>query len=372
MESFTGLDPYTLNEVTIVDKNVKQGTNYATTIHLEYLGLKCAGKRIRDSMLKDGAIAVRYKEECGILSEIRHPNIVQFLGICFLEGETMPTLVTELFTNSLTSCIERYGEPLPNAFAYSILNDVALGLRYLHSKHPPVVHGDLSSNSIVFTPTMTAKIADLGIAWIVAFTHGDSQATNVPSSTCVFKPIQVDSVELDTKTDIFSYGVVMIHIFSGKWPESQVEQQPSKKKSRKAIPVTEVKHREHLLQAIGKDHPMMELICKCIDSDPQQKPNVKEVLGKTSEMVSTFPPRIPADPLDMVKIIVGEGEKVKALKKAIHKKEETIQRQEQQHSLEVEKLQQYLECLRLPLTTTKQVCYTEQYKILHLQNQNPS
>lgn len=360
MVSFTGLDPYTLTEITIVDKNVEEGA-YATTMNLEYLGLKCAGRRIHDSLLNDGAIVVRYKEECNILSEIRHPNIVQFLGVCFLEGETPPILVTELFPTHLTSCIERYGEPLPNEFAYSILNDVALGLRYLHSKKPPIIHCDLSSNSIVLTPMMTAKIADLGVARIVTPTHG-SQATNVPSGTCAFKPIKVGSLEPDS-SDIFSCGVMMIHIFSGKWPEPQVEQQQSKKKSRKAIPVTEVKRREHFLQAIGKDHPMMELICKCIDDDPQQRPSATEVLGKTSEMVAKFPPRIPADPFDMAKILVGEGEKVKALKDAVDEKEKRIRTQEQQHSLKVEKLQQYLERLRLPLTTTKQVCNTKQYKI---------
>ena len=353
MASFTGLDPYTLTDVTVTNDTVEQGA-YAKVLHVDYLGLKCSGKRINTNVLNEGDLLARLKDECCLLSTIRHPNIVEFFGVFFQEGDGTPILLSELLPTTLTSCIESYGI-LPKEFSYSILHDVALGLSHLHSKTPPIVHGDLSSNSIVLTSTMTAKIADLGVARIVSYAQG-SHMTKASSGTTAFMPPELLTGESspDTSVDTFSYGVLTIHIFCGKWPEPQAPLEQSKKKSKKVAPPTEAKRREQYLQWIGKDHPLMALVHKCIDNDPQKRPDAKEILERSSEMVSKFPSSVP-NPLDMLKILVGEGEEIKSLRQAAEEREKMIRKKEEQHKLEVEELQQYLERLRIPLTTIKQV-----------------
>ena len=131
------IDLHKLTGVKITDRVLGHGS-YATVLELEYLGLKCAGKKVHDVLLRwpyhyyaaqeDASHAVRgFEEECRLLSQIRHPNIVQFLGVYFPEqGVQVPILVMELLPTNLTSCIERYGI-LPNEISYSILHDVALG-----------------------------------------------------------------------------------------------------------------------------------------------------------------------------------------------------------------------------------------------------
>ena len=92
---------------------------------------------------------------------MRHPNIVQFLGVYFEEGAKMhiPMLIMEYLPMNLTTCIKKYGIPpestqatdehgiLPMEISYSILYDVALDLHYLHKQTPPIIHRDLPTMS---------------------------------------------------------------------------------------------------------------------------------------------------------------------------------------------------------------------------------
>ena len=156
--NFDQLETYKLKEVQVTDRELGHGS-YATVLELDYIGLKCAGKKIHDELLKQDLTTygmLRFKEECRLLSQVRHPNIVQFLGVYFQQGVQAPILVMEFLPTNLTSCIERYGI-LPKEMNYSILHDVALGLCYLHSQTPPIIHRDLSSNNVLLTPNMTAK-----------------------------------------------------------------------------------------------------------------------------------------------------------------------------------------------------------------------
>ena len=86
--TFTGFDPYMLTGVRVTDREMGHGS-YATVLELEYMGLKCAGKKIHELLLRQGDNSYtvrRFEEECRLLSQIRHPNIVQFLGVYFRQG----------------------------------------------------------------------------------------------------------------------------------------------------------------------------------------------------------------------------------------------------------------------------------------------
>ena len=334
--SFTGFEPYKLTRIRVTDRELGRGS-YATVLELDYMGLKCAGKKIHKYLLKQGDTSYticRFEEECRLLSQIRHPNIVQFLGVYFQQGKQVPILVMELLHCNLTSCIDQYGI-LPKETSYSILHDVALGVCYLHSQTPPIIHRDLSSNNILLTSNMKAKISDLGVARMLNLTPLQvSHMTQTPGTPAYMPPeVIIANPKYDTSVDEFSYGILMIHMFCGKWPEPQTG--PVRTEPGKMIPVSEAERREIFLEAIGSDHPLMDLILKCIDNHPQTRAHASEMVERLTEMVSQFPITL-TNQLEMQQQIEASEVEKRALAGEVERKDQVIQELKSQISMSKE------------------------------------
>ena len=164
--------------------------SYAAVVEVDYKGLRCAGKKIH-RVLYEGQVdnlVRRFEEECRLLSQLRHPHIVQFLGIYFEVDTNAPVLVMEFLPTTLTQCLDRYGV-MPEEINCSILQDVAVGLRYLHDRRDPIIHRDLSANNVLLTADMRAKISDLGVAKIVEDNSSKmSTMTRAPGTQCYMPP----------------------------------------------------------------------------------------------------------------------------------------------------------------------------------------
>ena len=213
MESVDELQEYILKDVQRNGKRLGSGA-YGWVDELEINGVVVAGKRIHEVLVDPfnrGAETTRaqFLAECMILSALRHPHIVQFLGICFLEGSTLPVLVMEYLPHSLDTLLENRPN-IPTTMKVVFLNDVAKGLAYLHAHDPPIIHRDLTARNVLLNSAMVAKIADFGVARIVNL-HGNQAAslTRAPGAT-VYMPPEADqgTALYNTKLDVFSYGVV--------------------------------------------------------------------------------------------------------------------------------------------------------------------
>ena len=77
------------------------------------------------------------------MSDLRHPNITLFLGVCFLPNCQLPVLVMERLDGSLDDLLETVPN-IPLALKRSILEDIARGLLYLHKHNPQIIHRDLT------------------------------------------------------------------------------------------------------------------------------------------------------------------------------------------------------------------------------------
>ena len=320
---FTGLEPYKLCGVKVTDRELGHGS-YAAALELEYMGLKCTGKKIHEILLKQADtiryIVRRFEEECHLLSQIRHPNIIQFLGVHFHPGVRAPILVMEFLPTNLTSCIDQYGI-LPKEISYSILHDVTLGLYYLHSQTPAIIHQDVSSNNILLTLNMTAKISDLGVARILNLTPLQvSRMTQAPDTTAYMPPeVMTASPRYDTSIDVFSYGVLMMHIFSGRMPEPKVR--PVSTYPSKLTSVSEPERHDVILKAIGKDHPLIitSLIRRCINNHPKLRPGMSEIVKRLGEIVLQFPSSFSkVNHLEMLKHIEVCEEEKRKLQQTLH------------------------------------------------------
>ena len=155
----------------------------------------------------------RYLHECQLMSSLHHPNITQFLGLCFLPESTLPLLVMERLETSLDDLLENMPN-LPLFFKHSFLEDVARGLLYLHYRDPPVIHRDLTSKNVLLTSSLVAKITDMGNSRIVNLNPNQMAGTlSKCPGTLVYMPpeAQDDSGCYGVSLDVFSFGHLALY-----------------------------------------------------------------------------------------------------------------------------------------------------------------
>ena len=160
-----------------------------------------------------------FLRECEQSSRLRHPNVVRFFGIYHPPGARVPSLVMERLHCSLTSLLEN-NPVVPIGTKIWIIKDVALGLRYLHTRNPPIIHRDLSSNNVLLSKGMEGKIGDLGTARLVD-PRRQSKMTKAPGTVDFMPPealANVTNIYYGQELDVFSFGCVMLHALSHEWP----------------------------------------------------------------------------------------------------------------------------------------------------------
>ena len=291
-----GLHRFKLDGVKEMGTEIGRGA-YASVVELRFRGLKCVGKKLHRELYDSASYRAqqgmlqRFKAECDILSELKHPNIVQFLGVNFEQGSRLPMLVMEFVHTTLSACLDRHGK-LPDEVSYSIVDDVATALCYLHGHDPPIMHRDLSANNVLLTADMRAKISDLGVARILDLSPPQrTQMSMCPGTPAYMPPEALDpKPTYNTKLDSFSYGVLMLHIFCGRWPLPSKPNRVSPDDPSKLIPQSEAQRREEYLETIGEDHPLRQLILECLSNHPGHRPNIEVVLDRIREILVRFPP----------------------------------------------------------------------------------
>ena len=345
--STVGFESYRLSGVQLTEEEFGRGS-YAVVLRLEYRGLKCAGKQLYPVLYEQGVgdTVRRFEEECRLLAQMRHPNIVQFIGVYFEEGSRVPILVMEFLPTTLARCIDTYGV-LPEEVSYSILHDVALGLYHLHSQTPPIIHRDLSANNVLLASNMTAKISDLGVARILNLTPQQmSRMTSTPGTPAYMPPEAMRAnPRYDARIDQFSYGVLMIHVLSGRWPLPLREPTFVNPENRaQLLAVSEAERRDGYLRDIGNAHPLMDLILRCVSNDPRQRATAAQMVRQMEHMTRHSPPAFP-NRVEMLQRIRADTTEKGSLREenetfAAEYEQSQLEREEliQQHRAEVEQI----------------------------------
>mmetsp|Transcript_13421 Transcript_13421/g.26753 ORF Transcript_13421/g.26753 Transcript_13421/m.26753 type:complete len:588 (+) Transcript_13421:217-1980(+) len=168
-------------------------------------------------------IIQNFKKEVFILKKLRHPNIVQFMGAC-----TQPSslcIVSEYMTKGslfkiLHSNNEKERVNLTLGQKLKMACDVAVGMHYLHTSSPPIIHGDLKSPNLLLDANYTVKVCDFGLSRIKTATKlsvGSKMGT--PEWTA---PEVLQSSTSSEASDVYSFGVVLWEIFTGQVPWEDV------------------------------------------------------------------------------------------------------------------------------------------------------
>ena len=278
----TSLEPYRLSGIQETGKELGQGS-YGSVEELVYRGCLCAGKKLHSVLVESEGpnryMTHRWLEECSLRSQLLHPNIVQFLGI--YQPSRLPVLVTEYLPTTLDKCLDANGR-LPEEINYSIFRDVTLGLNYLHQSPAPIIHCDLTVRNVMLTGSLRAKIADFEVCEILE-PGRDIDLPTIPGTPTYMPPEAfLDRPRFDTKLDMFSYGVVMVHTLCAQWPFPTESFRVDPSKLDVLIAVSEADRRAKYLDQIGRDHPLMDLILQCLSNDPRRRPTAVEVLAQVA------------------------------------------------------------------------------------------
>lgn len=281
------LERLELKGVQETGRMLGQGS-FSLVVEIEYRGLKCAGKKLHISVEGSNKqnVLKSFARECKVLEGLNHPNVVQFLGIHTPQDQLLPTLVMELMYTALSSCLEKHGT-FSHEISYSILQDVATALCYLHFNNPSIVHRDLTANNVLLSSDMRAKVGDLGVAKLLDI---DVKTRLTKSPRCAaYLPPEVNSPnpQFGTEGDCFSFGVLILHTFCADWPMPDVGE---KEKQKRNPPQNEASTRKAYLSKLGHNHPLKQLVYECLSDNPTQRPDAEKIQKSISTVASRYPP----------------------------------------------------------------------------------
>lgn len=172
-------------------------------------------KILKPEFTQDAKFVENFRRESHAAASLSHPNIVSIYDVG-QEGN-INYIVMELVTGMTLSEMIKAQAPISYKKAISITKQIAAGLSAAHKKG--IVHRDVKPHNILITEDGIAKIADFGIAKAVSNTTiVDSTKDNVMGSVHYFSPEQAKGGYVDEKSDIYSLGIVLFEMLTGKVP----------------------------------------------------------------------------------------------------------------------------------------------------------
>ena len=288
MASGESIQGFVLKGVTSLNRKELGRGAYGKVYAVKYCQTVCAAKEIHSILIEDVEETERrltiesFLRECRQCSMLRHPNVIQFLGVYYPTGAggansmRLPVMIMEMMTDSLTSFVDKH-EKIPVHIKYSIVHDVSLGLCYLHNHDPPIVHRDLSPNNVLLTAHHVAKISDLGVAKVIKADSRKSM-TKAPGTVDFMPPEALTRNPIyGPPMDVFSLAGIILHTFNQQWPSpsEQVQFDPN---TRRKVALLEVERRQQYLdKMIGEAEVLRPLVEECLDDDPAVRPTIATV-----------------------------------------------------------------------------------------------
>ncbi|KAE9617681.1 hypothetical protein Lal_00018515 [Lupinus albus] len=227
-------------------------------------------------------------EELKILQKVNHGNMVKLEGFCIDEEETDCYLVYEYVENgSLYSWLhEDRKEKLNWRTRLRIAIDIANGLQYIHEHtRPRVVHKDIKSSNILLDANMRAKIANFGLA-----KSGMNAITmHIVGTQGYIAPEYLADGVVSTKNDVFSFGVVLLELVSGKeaiddkgnllWVSAlrTFEVDNEQEKGRR---LKEWLDKDILRETCSMESLMgvLDIAIACLNKDPSKRPSIMDIV----------------------------------------------------------------------------------------------
>uniref|UniRef100_A0A6J1CXN3 non-specific serine/threonine protein kinase n=1 Tax=Momordica charantia TaxID=3673 RepID=A0A6J1CXN3_MOMCH len=235
--------------------------------------------------------------ECEVFRNTRHRNLVKILSVC--SNLDFKALVLEFMPNgNLETWLHRRGNDsrsdrwLTLKQRIDIALDVAAAMEYLHhGLETPVVHCDLKPSNVLLDEEMTAHVADFGLSRLLqvqgdSISHTQSSASGLKGSIGYIAPEYAFGVGVSTKGDVYSYGILLLEMFTGRSPVEEIfnREMNLQRWVEVAIPnmvidILDERLKELSFQINVIDYLVSILITglRCASELPNERPEMKEV-----------------------------------------------------------------------------------------------
>ena len=182
------------------------------------LGRLVAVKVLHESLVGDAEFLRRFQKEAHSAANLSHPNVVTvhdigqdghryYIVMEFVAGPTLKKLIREVGNEN--------GQSMPYNQAVDIAIQICAGVGYAHRAN--LIHCDMKSQNVLITPDNLVKVTDFGIARALseASLHEDSQIWGTPQ---YFSPEQAAGKSPTTASDVYSIGVILFEMLTGRLP----------------------------------------------------------------------------------------------------------------------------------------------------------
>jgi len=330
-----------------VGNEIAKGEN-AVIRAAKWEGLTVVLKSIQKAI---GKSRKTFLEECAVSSRLRHPNIARFLGLHFPYGSVIPDIVLERMHCNLNDLLEENAAALSLEIQLRILHGIGLGLRYLHTRQPPVVHKDLTSKNVLVSQGLEVKIADLCTARLINSKKSITSMDFMPPEVYA-----IDDPVIGVEVDIFSFGCIMIHTLSHQWPTPSQNMISCNDPTGNTVAdsSSEIERRSKYLDKVPKsvEDVIVPLITNCLENDPLDRPTAAEVCNQLETLVvnrqSTLPDNLLEAQLRLQEVLVqldSQVETVNTKETQLHSQSSDLDSQQttiQQLQMETLELKQKL------------------------------
>ena len=224
------------------------------------LGQVIAIKFLPEALSKDGSALQRFHSEVRIARQVSHPNICRVFDIGDADG--VPFLTMEYVAGEdLSSLVRRIGRLSPDK-AVEIARQVCAGLAAAHERG--VIHRDLKPANVMLDEAGKVRVTDFGLAAIAANVSGAEIRAGTPA---YMAPEQLSGKEVTSKSDIYSLGLVIYEVLTGK-RAFEATTLPELIKAREAGELTRP-------STLVRDlDPVQErVILRCLEKEPSQRPS---------------------------------------------------------------------------------------------------
>ncbi|XP_008808708.2 brassinosteroid LRR receptor kinase BRI1-like [Phoenix dactylifera] len=258
------------------------------------------------AQLKDGSVVAikklihvsgqgdrEFMAEMETIGKIKHRNLVPLLGYCKV-GEERLLVYEYMKYGSLEDVLhdrKKAGIKLNWAARRKVAVGAARGLAFLHNCIPHIIHRDMKSSNVLLDENLEARVSDFGMARLMSAADTHLSVSTLAGTPGYVPPEYYQSFRCTTKGDVYSYGVVLLELLTGRQPTDSSDfgdnnlvgwvKQHSKPR------ISDVFDPELLKEGPGLELELLEhlkIACACLDDRPSRRPSMLKVMAMFKEI----------------------------------------------------------------------------------------